>query len=91
MVLCCDGEVGLFLKSWSGGSGKVWDVVGHASCNAIGEGCDLFMDVHHEGIRRPAALLLDEKLITAIEFHSHCASSSERVTRDFVGSEATVV
>ena len=68
---------------WAGHVGKVC-LSGHLRCHTGGEGANLFMDVSHEGVGRPASMLFDGDAVNAIEFHGHGSSSSEGVAADIV-------
>lgn len=63
------------------------DVCGHFLAEFRRECCNLFMNVHEEGIRGPSAMFLDGVSVNSIEFHGHGPPSAEGVTADKLGGE----
>jgi hypothetical protein len=51
-------------------------VAAHVFGDASGEGGNLFLDVHEEGVRRLATLFADGVTVLAIEFHGHGVSAT---------------
>ena len=52
---------------------------------------NLFMDVLQEGIGGPSTMFFDCDGVNAIEFHSHCTSSSEGVAANILSCESKFV
>ena len=74
----------MLVRGGDGGAGNVaeWDVVGHLQGDASGEGTYLFMNVHEESARFPAAHFLNGVGVDAVEVHCHSSASSEGVAAD---------
>ena len=68
-----------------------WDVVCHASGNAGSEGANLFMNVVHPCVGRPASLFLDDDGIHSVEGHCHGSTGAQRVAADQVRGDAELV
>ena len=54
----------------------------------IGEGSNLFMNVHHESIGGPAAGFLDGDAVSPIQFEGHGASGTKGMAGDIIRSVA---
>ena len=59
-----------------------FDLVGHEFRDPQGEGSQLLMDVHEEGVRAPATHFPDLNVAAFVEVHCHGAPSPEGVTAD---------
>ena len=59
-----------------------FDVSGHQLGYTNGEGCELLVDVHEEGVGAPAAHLSDLDVAAVVQMHGHGSASSERVAAD---------
>lgn len=65
-----------------------WDVGRHAGSNPSGESPNLLVDVIQERVGGPAAMLLDDDAVHAVEFHGHGTASTQGMAADICSGEA---